>query len=125
MSKEAADAVLELLRNGDAQAFIELAENSIHPGITLVALAKKAERPPTEGSSQPTEEELVLLGTNFHLSRRMIDVACHVAMNPQIEEKFQELAGMIRDARIKEKARNEAELIRVMTRTKMNKKKLN
>lgn len=122
MSKEAANTFLELLHKGEAAPFIEIAENSTHAGITLVTLAERAGRPPTEGSPQPTEQELVLLATNFHLNRRFLNVACHVAMNPVLKEKFLQVASPVKTSVEKRNIKNEAELIRALTAAKAKKR---
>lgn len=121
MSKEEAEAFLELLWNSDETALIELSKE-LHPGITLVELSKKAMCLPSGKDGKPSEQELVLLATNFQLSRRMIDVACHVAMDSTIEQFFRHIADEILASKIRQKEENEAFAIQALMNAKAKEK---
>lgn len=118
LEADSVNTLLDSLLHGDFQAFIQLAENSIHPGIMLVKLAQKAQKQPSPGSPAPTKQEITLLATNFPPQTRFVEVACHIAADQELLERFMKIAEPIQEAAEKRAITNEADLIRIMTAAK-------
>lgn len=92
LTRDEAREIIGLLNQMDMPTWYQLAK-TIVPSVALVKLAQTAEEPPTHGSEEPQDQELVMFTFGqIPPSRRVVEVARHIATNPEVAKRFDMIA---------------------------------